>query len=394
LGIARKIRCKYPNTRILFGGASVIDIEGEFDFTLGGEERFVEWLTGNRVIVNGLDDLPSPYLCGVFNKMVNPKSQAIIETTQGCPFSCSFCGWGDTKIRHHSIEYVEREAHWMGRNKIPYVFCADGNFGLFDKDIQIAEIYAGVKRVYGFPEKFRVCYAKGTNNNVFKVAKILNDAGMSKSVTISFQSMNEKTNKAINRQNINEEDFNKMVNFYNKEKIPIYSEIICGLPEETLDSFKEGLNRAIRGGNQLYVYVCNVIPNTTMASREYREKYGIKTIFSKVTPVHCQPLDEDEFEEIVIETSVMPVNDFKEALIYSWQKQLEYCFGCKNTDEVNEFFNDCCERLLDGQGRCVLIDNIYYEPEEAAYLKWFCTDTSNGVEKVIYARKNGTLKEK
>jgi putative methyltransferase len=71
------------------------------------------------------------------------------------------------------------------------VFCADSNFGMFKRDIEIAGIYAETKAKYGFPEKFRVCYGKGAMDSIFKTVDVLHKAGLAKAVTLSKQSTDD-----------------------------------------------------------------------------------------------------------------------------------------------------------------------------------------------------------
>ena len=88
---------------------------------------------------------PSPYLTGQFDYLLNDGTnyQAIIETNRGCHSGCHYCYWGNKKkYEFFDMQRIKDEAEWIGRNKIKYVFCADSNFGIFDRDIEIAQIYA------------------------------------------------------------------------------------------------------------------------------------------------------------------------------------------------------------------------------------------------------------
>ena len=169
-------------------------------------------------------------------------------------------------MKFHSLEYIKAEAEWMGINKIKYVFCADGNFGMFPRDIQTAKIYAEVKQKYGYPVKLRACYGKNAEKSVYETSRILADAGLSKSVTLSPQSRNPETLKAVGRENVRDSFFDGMQIKYNKAGIPVYSELILGLPGETYDSFKDGLQQTMRSGNQLFVYLCESLPGTKLAN--------------------------------------------------------------------------------------------------------------------------------
>ena len=103
--------------------------------------------------------------------------QAIVETNRGCPYMCSFCFWGmggfNKKFRFFSLSRIKEIAEWCGKNRIKYIFCADSNFGIFERDLEVVNCFVQAKLKYGFPEKFRVCYAKNAENRVYEISKLL-----------------------------------------------------------------------------------------------------------------------------------------------------------------------------------------------------------------------------
>ena len=58
-------------------------------------DRGVYFNNPNLKRLRDFSDIPSPYLCGVFDKIIeeNPNERwlASWETNRGCPFSCAFC---------------------------------------------------------------------------------------------------------------------------------------------------------------------------------------------------------------------------------------------------------------------------------------------------------------
>jgi putative methyltransferase len=392
--VAHHIKAKYPNSIIIFGGPQVSahDQNPDIDYvvTEEGEKKFAKILAGIagvNIDVSGhdLNDFPSPYALGMFDQTLanyNYNFQAIIETNRGCPFSCSFCYWGqgfaENKVRHHSLERVRAEAEWIGRNKIPYIFIADANFGMYERDQDVATIYAEVKAKTGYPDKIRVCYGKNKEENVYKTATILHKAGLAKSVTMSRQSSSETVLKAIRRANIKPSTYDALACRYSNDDIPTYSEFILGLPGETLASFKQGLDSS--PASQLFIYHCTVLPNTEMASPEYMAKYGIRTVTVPLTEIHGEvrkPEHVLEYEDIVVETNTMTMLDWIEGAVYAWMIQLQRVFGIKDVPEsiISEFYG-IAEAIVTGHSRGQVnprFGNIYWEPEEMAYLNW-CWD--------------------
>jgi radical SAM superfamily enzyme YgiQ (UPF0313 family) len=405
------IKQKHPSCRIIFGGPSAEDADLSFVEVIRGEGEaaFLKAVTGIDSPVSDLDDVPSPYLTGVFDGISG--TQAIVETNRGCPFTCAYCFWGKGSrcVRFHSMEYVKAEAEWIGAHKIPYVFCADGNFGMFPRDPQIARVYADVKRRYGYPEKFRVCYGKNAEESVFETATILAEAGLCKSVTLSPQTRNTRALENIGRQNIKDDFFDRMQARYEEAGIPVYSELILGLPGETYESFKDGLLQTMRSGNQLFVYLCECLPSTRLADMDYRREHGVAVSSVPLTPAHCRPVRPEEYESIVTATKTMPEDDWKRAAVLSWMVQMFYSFklldlgpqelleSCLEQIEqgnaIAEYFKRKAQDVIEGRGRCDLVRGVYFEPEEVMYLKYFGKG-GDPVEEVIYARKNNFKKMK
>lgn len=369
LRVAEEVKRRYPECLIVFGGANVpqrpegyfreypfidVAVKGE------GEEAFAEVLeralgardfsgilnvawrhpeTGACVINVGqrpqprdLDVYPSPYLEGVFEPLMaewasRMRFQAIIETNRGCPFLCTFCFWGQgglsTKYRFHSMERVKAVIDWCGEHQIPYVFNADSNFGMHPRDYEIAEHLAQTKRRTGYPDKFRTCFGKNTDERIFKVAMLLHRHDLEKGITLARQSNDEEVLKNIKRENIKLETYKSLQLMFNESNVPVYTELILGLPGETYESWMRGFDDLLNSGirNQLFVYLCAVLTNTEMADPEYRERFKIRTQRLPLAEIHgvMRPgYLVTEYEDIVVETASMSVEDWRKMAKFAW----------------------------------------------------------------------------
>ena len=60
-----------------------------------------------------------------------------------------------------------------------------------------------------------------------------------------------------------------------KDGIKTFSDIILGLPEETYQSFTEGVGKLVSMGqhNRIQFNNLSILPNTEMGDPEYLEKY-------------------------------------------------------------------------------------------------------------------------
>ena len=251
---------------------------------------------GNIARNTNLSDLPSPYLTGVFDSiMTQPfKFQASQETHRGCPYSCTFCDWGSAvyqKVKPFPLETILDEITWFGENKIELVYNCDANYGILKESIQITEALVEAKARYGYPQKFRAAYAKKQTPTVFNVAKMLNDSGMSKGVTISLQSLDKDCLVDIKRKNIEIDDLATVLDMYRNEGIPTYSELILGLPGETSISFRQGIDKLLNAGQHdgINVYLCMVLPNSELNDVQYRSTHQIEAHRSEMMLLHASP---------------------------------------------------------------------------------------------------------
>lgn len=363
LAVARAIRPRWPEALIVFGGWQIpydgraylrrypfINLttrgEGERTFTeilrarlAGRSYHTVPGLTVGDVRTpdgtgpKDLDEFPSPYLTGWYDALLHEypdvEWQAILEGDRGCPFSCSFCGWGsplNTKYRFFSVPRVEAILHWMADHRIRYVFNANSNFGMMPHDAEIVNLLVRVKRETGYPEKFRTCWGKNSNQKIYALVKQLHDAGLDKGLTLSMQSQHPATLKAIHRTNIRLDDYHALQAQATRDRVPIYTELILGLPEETEASWREGLRLAMAGGphHTLFIYHCEILPNTAMADPAYLAQYGLLTQRVPLQAIHTTVEDTLEYDTIVVGTATMPPDAWCRMCVLSWAAQLFY----------------------------------------------------------------------
>ncbi|GBF33429.1 radical SAM domain protein [Desulfocucumis palustris] len=289
----------------------------------------------DQSLVNDLDSIPSPYLEGVFDYLISEKSNynVILETNRGCAYECAYCFWGrgglSKKFRFFGRERVKQEALWVGKNKIEYVFCADSNFGAFKKDLENAKVYCDTKERFGYPKKFSVSFAKNTKNTVFEIARLLNEHGMSKGATLALQTKSETAALNVGRKNIKAKVYQELQKQYNRQNIPVYTDLILGLPGETYESFVAGVEEIIASGlqNQLFVYLCNVLPNTRLASKEYGEQFAMESVTIPLMEMYGGIPDEQEiteYESVVVATCSMNKKEWADTVVFSWIMQLFY----------------------------------------------------------------------
>lgn len=402
--LARMVKETYPECLIVFGGHSVraggelLGQEPYIDYLIcgEGEEAFADLLRtlkedpseigsipsiayrkDGKIVCSPIAEpgdpslFPSPYITGIFDKIMEENTGreflAVLETNRGCPYRCSYCDWvNGKKMRFFSLEKIDAEIEWFGKNKIGYVFCGDSNFGMFERDYEITRKLIETKKEYGYPEAFRVCYEKNSADRVFRICKALNEVGMDKGATMSYQTLSPVALANIGRKNLTIEHFSNLLKRYTEAGIPAYSELILGLPGETKESFCAGLCRLLESGqhNSLSVYNCEMLPNAEMADAEYIEKYGIKVIKVEFNHIHSAPEKKDEVQEysyIIRSTDSMPPDDWTAANLFSVCLQTFHSLGIlrffaiylfkEGVCSYYDFYHGLLEYLMNSDGK-------------------------------------------
>ena len=142
--------------RALSSGSDLQNVEGISFRSNLVPEGFLT--TTKRERISDLNVLPSPYLNGVFDDILlkhkDMVTGVIWETNRGCPFSCTFCDWGNAdviKLKSFDMDRLSAEIDWISKNNIFYIYLADANFGiLYDRDLEIAENIANACKKSGY----------------------------------------------------------------------------------------------------------------------------------------------------------------------------------------------------------------------------------------------------
>jgi 2-(S-pantetheinyl)-carbapenam-3-carboxylate methyltransferase len=278
--------------------------------------------------IPSMECLPSPYLDGTFDsihsKCRDEFSGIIWETNRGCPYKCAYCTWGNlpsNRIREKPIEQVRGEVEWIGKNGIRYIAMSDANFGIRQRDVDVAHLLSECKRKYGVPDFISVSWVKNSHENVLKIADILNRCGIGFRVTLSLQSLNQDVLRAVKRSNVKRSAYEEIRKVYHQERLFSYTELILGLPKETSESFLDGIEESLSDSiyDQLYIYPCLLFPNTALASKEYREQYGIESalVWNRYTK-NKEHEHINEQVEIVTGTKTMPRNAWRDTFVLSY----------------------------------------------------------------------------
>jgi radical SAM superfamily enzyme YgiQ (UPF0313 family) len=370
--LARKVKERNPKCVILFGGPEmpitkkdifkklpfidlVIKSEGEMILRelLDAIIHNIEWGnikgllinsngdvidTGNGERISNLEELPSPYLTGVFDKIMAETTDvewnATIETNRGCPYACTFCDWGSltyNKVKKFGLEKVFAELEWIGRNKCGFVTITDANFGMFvERDNAIADKLIEVQEKYGCPNSFSMSWAKDQKPEVFDIVfKLIKNPKFNQGLTVSVQSMDLGVLENIKRKNLAQHKIENIFALCDKNNVPVYTEIILGLPGETVASWKEGFYKIFRAGNHT---------GTNILQAQMLENAEMNLLQEKLYKITSVPVYDymsgsynyNELEEcvsVVTSTKDMSMEEMLDSQIFSWFMQTFHING-------------------------------------------------------------------
>jgi putative methyltransferase len=285
--------------------------------------------TGDSDRIDNLDQIPSPYLSGVFDKLMTETNgvewNATLETNRGCPYACTFCDWGSltyNKVKKFNLERVFAELEWIGKNKCGFVSITDANFGMFvERDNLIAEKLLEVQEKYGYPYTFSVAWAKNQKAEVVDIVKkLIKSPKFNQGLTVSVQSMDLDVLENIRRKNLDQHKIEDIFALCDQNNIPVYTEVILGLPGETLETWKEGFWKLFRAGNHVGI---------TILHAQMLENAEMNLLQQKLYKLEHRPVYDymsgsynfDELKEcveVVVSTKDMNTDQMLEAHAFSW----------------------------------------------------------------------------
>ena len=293
--------------------------------------------------ISDLSEIPSPYLGGRLDEFFDGKLTPIIQTTRGCPFSCTYCVEGNNyyskvfrKQRRHlraEIDYIGRKMKKVrdagGRNDL---HIADSNFGMYKEDIETSQFIADAQDRYDWPDYIICSTGKNQHERVMEVSKIVNGRIR---VSGSVQSTNPIVLANVNRKNVNIEQIFRLAEDANKIGAESHSEVILGLPGDSAERHLKSLAELIDVGfTNIRMYQLILLMGTPIYAQAHKRQsdFGFGTHF-RVIPFDYGNYLFDENTRIVTAELEEIVTSLKD-LSYD-----EY-FRCRGFDLiVDTFYN-------------------------------------------------------
>ena len=285
--------------------------------------------TGPGIRIENLDDIPSPYLTGVFDNLMKKHPEVrwnvTLESNRGCPYACTFCDWGSltyNKVKKFGLERVYDELEWVGKNNCDFVSLTDANFGIFpERDSMIADKLIEVQKTYGVPRAYTISWAKNQKQEVVDIVrKLIYEGGAKIGLNLSVQTMDDNVLDIIKRKNLDTNKIEQVFELCEENNIPLYTELILGLPGETLETWKQNFYKLFRSGNHtgITIYQAQLLENAEMNLLQKQDyKLEGRVVYDYLVGTYNEH-ELREGVEVVISTKDLPRDKMIEAQVFSW----------------------------------------------------------------------------
>ncbi|HEY7413347.1 MAG TPA: cobalamin-dependent protein [Vicinamibacteria bacterium] len=209
------------------------------------------------------------------------------ETNRGCPYSCSFCDWGSStmsKVRRFDMERVKAEIEWFSAMQVKSIILADANFGILERDLEIADLLNDWRARTGFPRYIHYSPAKNNPDRTVKIARKFVASGISPVHTFAVQHTDLGVLAATDRANISVDRQRQVAHAVVSEDIPTLVQLIVGIPGDTYSLWKGCLTDLMDWGlhDNYQIFNYTLLPNAPAAEKEFVARWGIETVTRQI----------------------------------------------------------------------------------------------------------------
>ncbi len=273
----------------------------------------------------GRDEIPSPYTTGLLDKFLNGLFVPAFETARGCPFLCTFCDQGldQTKITTFSVKRMAEEVMYVGekisklKKGTKSMMLFDSNWGIFEKDVRLADEILKVMDKYDWPQYVECLTPKSNWNNLIKINdKLKNRVALN----LSMQSLNIEVLTDIKRRNWTKEQYLEFMLEVKKRGKAGSSEMIIPLPNETEETYFQGVKFLMDNHVQTRTYTLLMLCGAELGRDRAIKKYKMKPKF-RILPKSFGKYRGKrifEIETICVETNTMSYQGYLNCRNYSF----------------------------------------------------------------------------
>ncbi len=298
--IARQLKAARPELRILLGGPEITsdnrwvleDAAIDLAAIGEGEQTFVDllsalhegratdgipglWNRGGslpapRTSLADLDRISSPYIEGILD--ATEEQTMLMETSRGCRYKCKFCYYPKSydSIYRMSVGQIEATLRHACQRGVREIY-------LLDPTLNQRPDFAGFLRLLGQgnpDHQFTYSGELRAEGIRAETARLLREANFQE-VEVGLQSIDAEAQKLMGRH-VSLEAFERGARAMLDEGIRVRVDLILGLPGDTVDSVRRGLDYLdrVRPFTELQVFNLSILPGT--AFRQTAGELGLE----------------------------------------------------------------------------------------------------------------------
>lgn len=307
------LRKMLPLCQIILGGPEVsygipekMISPDSYDYVVSGEGEYSFFKLLAKIHAekeSGEIDLPDSYVCDL-NELPFVYSEENLqafenriiyyETSRGCPYNCAYCLSGaDNKVKFLDIERVYKEIDFFCEHKVPQVKFVDRTFNCNPKRAK-----AIVKYISKLPScETNFHFEVGADLFDDEFIEILSDVPCGRvQIEAGIQSMQPKVLEACCRKTDTDKCFENLKRIISKGNINVHTDLIAGLPYETIELFEDSFNQAYSlHSHQLQLGFLKLLKGASLNGMLDEHRY----VFSEKTPYEIVSNKYITFNEIL-----------------------------------------------------------------------------------------------
>jgi len=157
---------------------------------------------------------------------------------------------------------------------------------------------------------------------VFAIVKKFKEANIQTGFILSLQTTTDDVLKNIKRTNMDVNDISNIADYGRQLQVPIFTEVILGLPGETVDSWKNNIEKILNSNlhNGIDAFFLQILENAPMTHDMNR--YDMKTFLAYDLFYETANIVENnnilEGIPVIKSSSTLTNSDLYEMFLYTW----------------------------------------------------------------------------
>ncbi|MBN2210040.1 MAG: radical SAM protein [Sedimentisphaerales bacterium] len=291
------------------------------------------YLAGNDYIegpdhrINDFSTIPSAYTTGTLDAFFGRGLNPLVETTRGCPYSCTYCNDGHDYKRYimkKPAATVAAELEYIAERIDPTaeLWLCDNNFGMFSEDLHTSRVISRLIKTHGWPHALQTSNGKSHPERIYETRRIINEH---RDGTLRFgaslQSTDPDVLRLIKRKNLPIEELlklNRLRRADHNHRTAFFTELILALPGDRLQRHYQSLRDAIDtlGVTNIDVHQLNLLHGAPMADGDDRRRYEFDVryrVFVGCFGLYCIGRDDvpcAEIDRVVVGNDTLSFDDY------------------------------------------------------------------------------------